>query len=828
MIRESFNTNWTFYKEENQKEKKITGPISLPHDAMLLEKRDPKARNGFNTGYFPGGIYHYSKVFFAPNEYLNKHVLFEFEAVYMNSQVYLNGQLVGGRPYGYSNFYVAADEYLKYGQENKIEVVVHNENEPNSRWYSGSGIYRNVKILVGSQLHIVPDGVKITTKEIHERRAVLEVSTTVANHGKDAREVRLQTEFYRKNREVVTADEVHIAVNAGEITQMVRTIYIDNPVLWSVAQPNLYSCCTKILTGETVIDEDIETFGIRILGLDSKKGLRINDEAIKLRGGCMHHDNGVIGACTLEAAEDRRVRLMKESGFNAIRSAHNPMSKVMLDACDRHGMLVMDEFSDVWFRNKTNYDYSLYFREWWERDIQAMVDKDYNHPCVIMYSIGNEISETATPEGVEYSHKLAEKVRSLDPTRHVINSINGWLSYFTILGQKVNRKKQVGEITKPAVDENGKATSANINPVMNLMNKFMDLIVSLPGIDHCTKEAYAMVDIAGYNYMAGRYEKDGKRYPERVICGSETFPPEIAKNWRLVKKLPHVIGDFSWTGWDYLGEAGLCTWQYGKNQALFKPYPCILADSPMIDITGHRQTQSYMHEIVWGLRKEPYIAVQPVNHSGEKPSKSVWRGTNAIDSWTWDGCEGKRAVVEVYADADQVELFLNGKSLGKKPAGERHDFKAVFKTTYQPGELTAVSYTKDRKEIAQTSLKTASKQLQLNIHSETTKLKSDGADLAYVNIMLTDENGIVKPLADRRVTVQVEGAGKLMGFGSANPVTEESFTDDTHSTYQGRAIAVVRAGLMVGNIGITISTEGCETVVLVIPVEEPDFPTRSD
>jgi beta-galactosidase len=821
MIRESFNTNWFFRKVDNLNEKQVIEPITLPHDAMLQEKRDPKARNGYNTGYFPGGVYHYSKTFFAPEEYRNKNVTFEFEAVYMNSEVYINRQFAGGRPYGYSNFYIVADSLLKYGQDNEIEVIVHNENGPNSRWYSGSGIYRNVKILVGSLLHILPDGVKITMKDIQDQQALVEVATTIVNNNeKETRDIRIVTEFHGKNEEIAVAYEVIASVDAYETTTIRQTVSIQNPALWSVDSPNLYTCFTKIVDGEKVIDEDIETFGIRMLALDSKKGLSINGEVIKLRGGCMHHDNGVIGACTLETAEDRRVRLMKGSGFNAIRSAHNPMSKAMLDACDRHGMLVMDEFSDIWFRNKTKYDYAVYFRDWWEKDIRAMVDKDYNHPCVVLYSIGNEITETAFPEGVEFSRKLAEKVRLLDRSRFTINSINGWLNYFTVLGQKVNLKKKVEETKKPAVSEDEKTTSANINPLMNFLNKIIDFIVILPGVDHCTKESYATVDVAGYNYMAGRYEKDGKRYPERVICGSETFPPEITKNWRLVKKLPHVIGDFSWTGWDYLGEAGLCTWQYGKNQALFKPYPCILADSPMIDITGHRGTQSYIHQIVWGLRKEPFIAVQPVNHYGEKPSKSVWRGSNAIDSWTWNGYEGKGAVVEVYADGDKVELFLNGKSLGEKPAGDHHNFKAVFKTTYQPGELTAVSYAKDGKEIGYTTLKTASQHLHLHVHPEVSKLRADGADLAYVNIMLADENGIVKPLVDRKVTVHVEGAGLLMGFGSANPLTEESFMDAEHTTYRGRALAVVRAGLKAGIVKMTVSAGDCETKVLTIPVEE--------
>ena len=819
MIRESFNPDWYYYKEESRGEKRVIGPITLPHDAMLQEKRDPNTRNGFNTGYFPGGIYHYSKVFFAPEEYQTKNVRFEFEGVYMNSQVYLNGQLAGGRPYGYSNFYVEADRYLKYGQENDIEVVVHNENSPNSRWYTGSGIYRNVNILVGGHLHILPDGVKLTTRDVENNHAIVEIATRLHNDLNEPKDIRLVAEFHNQQGEITAFGDVTATIGPSGSTIIRQTVMFNNPALWSVEHPNLYSCHTKILVGDSVVDEDTVTSGIRTLALDSKNGLRINGETIKLRGGCLHHDNGIIGACTLEVAEDRRARLMKESGFNAIRSAHNPLSKALLDACDRHGILVMDEFSDVWFRHKTKYDYSNYFREWWERDIQAMVDKDYNHPCVIMYSIGNEITETATREGVEYNRKLADKVRALDSSRYVINCINGWLSYFSVLGQRLSKKKQVTEIEENAVNDSGITASAYINSIMNLANKFMDQIVSFPGIDRCTKEAYAEVDIAGYNYMAGRYQKDRKRYPERIICGSETFPPEIAKNWRLVKRLPYVIGDFSWTGWDYLGEAGLCSWQYGKNQALFKPYPSILADSPMIDITGLRQVQSYIHEIVWGLRKDPYIAVQPVNHFGEKSSKSVWRDTNAIDSWTWHGFEGRPAVVEVYADAAKVRLLLNGQTLGIKSAGDAHNFKASFKTVYQPGELTAVSYAKDGKEIGRSTLKTASHNLHLHVQSEVSVLRADGADLAYIHILLADENGILNPQADRLVTVQVEGAGALLGFGSANPLTEESFTNTTHSTYLGRALAVVRAGHQAGSVSVTVTAEGCDSKTLLIPVQ---------
>jgi beta-galactosidase len=819
VIRESFNADWYFYKEPGPANPIKTGPIILPHDAMLLEKRDPEVANSYNTGYFPGGVYHYSKAFTLPNNFKEKNIIFEFEGVYMNCEVYINGQYAGGRPYGYSNFYIFAENLLKESIENLIDVVVHNDEEPNSRWYSGSGIYRNVKIMIANRLHIAQDGVKITTREVQPHLADIAVLTRLINNHDETKRIVLRIELSGMDGNIVASGEEEVLLNAGETTTVTKSIEVEEPKLWSVVEPNLYTCSTRIFDGGVVADEDIETFGIRTVELDATHGLRINGEGIKLRGGCIHHDNGLVGACALEGAEERRVRILKASGFNAIRSAHNPLSKGMLEACDRYGMLVMDEFADIWLRSKTRHDYSRFFTEWWERDIQAMVDKDYNHPCVIIYSIGNEIAETAIPEGVKYSRKLVEKIKSLDSSRFVINSINGWLSYFTVTQERLSRIKKPVTFNAALSDNQDKNIGAMITPFMMLINKFMDRIVSLPGIDRCTREAYATVDIAGYNYMTGRYEKDGRKYPGRVICGSETFPADIAKNWRLVKKLPYLIGDFSWTAWDYLGEAGLCTWQYGGKNSLFKPFPCILADSAMIDITGHRQTQSYVHEIAWGLRKDPFIAVQPINHAGQKHSKSLWRSSNAIDSWTWHGYEGSKAVIEVYADAYQVELLVNGRSLGKKPAGDKQDFKAVYRTIYVPGELTAVSYDKNGDEIGRQTLKTGSRQLQLHLQPESPTLKADGAALSYISILIGDESGIVNPLADRMVTVQVEGPGTLQGFGSANPFTEESFMDNTHTSYLGRAVAVIRAGSESGNVRVSVSADGCDTKSVMLKVE---------
>ncbi len=801
MIRKTFNPGW-YVRKEGQPGPGL-GPLTLPHDAMIAEQRGPGVKNGHNSGYFPGGIYHYRKSFAVPPEWRTKTVFFEFEGVYMNSEVRLNGQLIGGRPSCYANFYVAAECHLRFGQENLLEVSAHNEREPNSRWYTGSGIYRNVNLLLGGRVHILPDGFKLTAREIQPERTLVEAALALANQGVESRTVRVAVDLRAPDGALAARQETGAILRPGESVGLRLALAVENPELWSPEQPSLYTCRVQVLAGEEAIDEAEETIGLRTLELDARRGLRINGRELKLRGACIHHDNGVIGSCTLEDAEERRVRILKASGFNAIRSAHNPLSRAMLAACDRLGMLVVDELTDVWLTPKTAQDGAQYFREWWQRDLEAMVAKDYNHPCVILYSTGNEIPGISTPEGLDWNRRLAEKVRELDATRFVIHSINGWHLLTAALAGK---SRSVGA----PEDDPRRATSGFTNPLMRLVNRFMDQVLALPWVDWGSREVFAALDVAGYNYMSGRYALDGKRYPQRVICGSESFPPEIARNWRRVKAMPHVIGDFSWTGWDYLGEAGLCTWQYGRNQAKYKPYPCLLADSAIIDITGHRQAQSYLHEIVWGLRQEPYLAVRPLNHAGEPLSKSVWRGTDAIPSWTWPGCESRRAEVEVYADAEEVELRLNDRTIGRKPAGERCGFKASFRVPYQPGELCAIAYGRDGQEIGRTVLRTAGPELRLHVQAERTAMSANGADLAYLNITLGDAEGIVNPLADRPVRVKVEGAGTLLGFGSANPLSTERFTDGEYTTYQGRALAVVRAGLEEGRVKITFSAQGCE------------------
>ncbi|MDQ8734267.1 glycoside hydrolase family 2 TIM barrel-domain containing protein [Paenibacillus sp. LHD-38] len=819
MLRKSFNEKWSFSKGTISFSLSRSAPemeITLPHDAMVLEERDQDCGNQHNTGYFPGGNYTYKKKWYAPKECENKNIVLEFEGVYMNAMVYINGDFAGKCPYGYSNFYVKANRFLKWGADNEIKVLVKNGAEPNSRWYTGSGIYRNVNMMIGELLHIKEDGVRITTPDIAEDQAVVETSTVVRYDGIATQKAYVLTEIKDADGSIVASDKTPLTIFSGESVTVRQRLYVQEPKLWSVDEPNLYYCYSKILVDDKVVDEDRNHFGIRKLQLDTQHGLRINGEVVKLRGACIHHDNGVIGACTLERAEERRVEILKEAGFNAIRSAHQPISKAMLDACDRLGMLVMDETFDMWNSCQTEYDYGLYFQEWWERDVQAMIDKDYNHPSVIMYSIGNEIREVATGDGASMNRQIAEKLRSLDGTRFITSSVNGWLCIMDRLGEIM--ASFAGE-NKEAAASAEQPDSNEINTVMTTLMGKMNQIVKHESVGAVTEEAFAAVDFAGYNYMNGRYEMDKELYPNRIICGTETMPNDIDINWRMTKANSHIIGDFVWTGWDYLGEAGIGKIDYtlDESKAIYGPYPWYVAYCGDIDIIGNRRPASYYREIVWGLRNEPYIAVQRPQHYNQKFMKSAWSWSDSISSWTWPGSEDNAVKVEVYSDAEEVELLLNGDSIGKAAVGEANRFKAIFDTVYMPGELTAVAYV-DGEETGRMVLKTAGTGLELKLENDRDELRASGADLAHIMISFTDENGVLQTAEDRKVSITVEGPGTLQGFGSANPKSQENFYDTERTTFDGKVLAVVRSIMEAGTITVTASAEGCAPKSIMIQV----------
>ena len=595
-----WNEDWKFWVDKDAfalvwnipKEAKT---VTLPHDAMLEQDACKDSRNGGNTGFRDGGVYQYVKMLKPGTADRNRTMMLKFEGIYMNAMVYVNGQMAAKCPYGYTGFYVPLNDFLQYGEENEIRVIVRNSAMTNSRWYSGGGIYRDVYLVTAEEAYIAPDGVQVTTETLFADSAVLRVATTLKNRSSRYRRLRLVTELIDRDGNLAASDEIPVTLFEGEERRITGRITVDAPKLWSENTPYLYEIRSTLYEGKEKIDEFADTVGIRTLSVDAKHGFCVNGVPVKFRGACIHHDSGILGAATFYDAEYRRIRILKEAGFNAIRMAHHPAAPVLLRACDELGMYVMDETFDMWQRCKSDNDYGLFFDEWWERDVESMVRSDYNHPSVVMYSLGNEIPEIGTDHGAKICHDISEKVKKLDPSRFTLASVNGVFAAGDAVPQIM------GEIV--AKEETAGKTQGNVNDFMTMMDTHMDEIVVHEKITKRIDRACANTDIAGYNYMTARYETDGRTRPNRVIVGSETYPPEIARNWALVEKYPHVIGDFTWTGWDYIGEAGVGVPAYQFGEGGFGAgFPCQLAYCGDIDITGYRRPASYYREIVFGLR----------------------------------------------------------------------------------------------------------------------------------------------------------------------------------------------------------------------------------
>jgi beta-galactosidase len=576
--RTRFNHGWNVRPKANALADMVGGDtpwtsVELPHDAMLGTTRDPSA--GAANGFFPGGSWEYAKSFRVPVEYPAERIFLEFEGVYRSALVFVNGSLAAHRPYGYSGFTARIDELVHLDEENTVRVEVTAGDD--SRWYSGAGIYRNVHLVVGDLVHVALDGLRVITPDVDEGRAVVEVSTVVENDSTGPATRTVAVEIAGPSGAVVARGEAPVTTWPGRPQTVRQRILVPAPERWSADSPSLYSCAVVLRDGTVDGDRASTIFGIRSLQLDAERGLRINDEPVKLRGACVHHDNGVLGAVTIERAEERRVELLKAAGFNALRSAHNPMSVAMLDACDRIGMLVMDEAFDTWTEPKTTNDYARSFGEWWKEDLGAMVTKDFNHPSVILYSIGNEVQEVGRPDGARRGREMADYVRGLDPTRFVTNAINPVLACGSDL--------QAAPDAPPFPD-------VGVNALMTIMQEYLPRLLQSAVVGERLEESFAALDVAGYNYLETRYEMDGERYPHRIIVGTETMPPLIGRHWRLVRDNPHVIGDFTWTGWDYLGEAGIGRIVRGMaahtGEGLLADYPWLTAGTGDLDITGFR------------------------------------------------------------------------------------------------------------------------------------------------------------------------------------------------------------------------------------------------
>lgn len=774
-------------------------PVTLPHDAMLSEPRTQESTGEGNIGWYIGGDYEYTRNFFVPEEYKGKKVLIEFEGIYHNGEVYINGKKAAYRPYGYTNFYVDTEGFFQYGKENEIKVIARNADQPNSRWYSGTGIYRPAYLYVGEEKHIPVNGVRIRTLSYDPAR--IEVVVKTSSPG----EVSLEIEF-EGNKVLAVKGESTKENGQIEAYQTIFQLDVPNAKLWDTEHPNLYTC--KAIFGE---DEVTETFGIRELIWNPQVGMTINGERVILRGACFHHDNGVLGACTYPEAEERKMRILKENGYNAVRSAHYPCSKALLDACDRVGMLMMDEYVDVWYIHKTKYDYAGQLADWWKQDLKDMVDKDYNHPSVIMYSTGNEVAETAQEKGIALTGDMTNYLHSLDSTRPVTCGINIFFNFLSSIGLGVYSDDKAEKTAASKPEKKKKPVGSEFYNTLACLvgDYFMKCGATLYPCDLRTKDAYANMDIAGYNYGIFRYKHDLKKYPNRLILGSETFCKDAYSFWEIAKKNKRIIGDFVWAGWDYIGEVGDGAAEY-SDYKFEDPATRMTGGNGRIDLNGKPRAEAAYTRVAFERETGPFIAVDPV-YQKEKLRRTGWQLTKALESWAWDGCNGETAKVEVYARAAQVELFINGKSVGKKKVKK---CRANFNTTYQNGEITAVSYDENGREINRYSLCTAGKETVLQVRPEEKTVKPEG--LAFIQLQYTDNKGIWKPMEKHNIKVTVEN-GVLKGLGSPAPYVKGNYTDHTVATYYGEAMAVVQADGN-GPVKVTVADEE-RFYVVEIPCE---------
>lgn len=727
---------------------------------------DPgQSEGGPSTGHVVGGIGWYRKHFTVHEP--NKRVSVRFDGVYMNADFWINGHPLGEHPYGYTSFEFDLTDYLKpAGEENVLAVRVHNEGK-NSRWYSGSGIYRHVWLTLRDAVHIPTWGVFVTTPEVSRDRALVNVAVDVRNAAASPTQALVRVRVRDANGRVVGRGEASLDLPANELRSIEQSIDVASPKLWSTESPNLYSAEVTIAAAGAAADRVSTNFGIRKIEVDAEHGFRLNGEPLLLKGGCVHHDNGPLGAAAIDRAEERRVELLKANGFNAIRTSHNPPSPAFLDACDRLGMLVIDEAFDQWQQPKNGQDYHLYFNDWAQRDIASMVRRDRNHPSVVIWSIGNEIPEQFRDEAT--AKRLREAVLSHDPTRPVTLAVcNDW-----------------GTVTR--------------------------------NWDTLSDPAFLHLDVAGYNYLPNKYESDHARYPDRIIVGTESYPRDALNYWSLVEKHPYVIGDFVWTAMDYLGEAGIGhSVLSDQADSFFMPWPWVNAWCGDLDICGFKKPQSFYRDVVW-RRSEIELAVHTPIPAGLSERVSVWGWPDESQCWNWSGQEGTPLQVSVYSRCEAVRLELNGTVIGEKPVSEATKLTAVFEVPYAPGELQAFGL-KDGKVAAQTTLRTTGEPKKLKLTADRARIRADRSDLSYVAVEVVDTNGQRVPDAEISVRFSVTGVGELAAQGSGVPNQPASFQAPVCKTFEGRCLAILRPTGGSGEILLRAEADGLETESITVKV----------
>lgn len=775
--------------------------VNLPHDGMIGTKVSPDAPAKYDMGYFAGDLTNYTKYVMIPKEWEEESVGLCIDGAMMHATIDVNGSKVGAQHYGYAPFYVDLTDYVTFGEENRITININTSTWQNSRWYTGSGLYRGVKLCHAPKVHIANDGIYLYTKEVQSGQAFIEAQVDVENATCKNRLVEVTVQMTEEgcDRPAKVTKRV-IQVNARTTATARMAFVVENAKIWDVDSPNLYVAKATVKDmGEyrthfipderETVDEAEVLFGVRTITADAVRGLQINGKTVKLKGGCVHHDNGLLGTVTLYETEARKVRKLKEVGFNAIRTAHNPPSAALIEACDREGLYVFDEAFDAWGMAKRAGDYSQYFDLCWEQDLTAFIRRDRSHPCVILWSTGNEIPERGgLNNGYTMATALAEKIRSLDGSRPISNGVcSMWSGLDDQLAKDKNQAQNAAEDPESCMWE--KVTEPFTNGL----------------------------DIVGYNYYEDGYEKDHEMFPDRVMLGSENFPLEIGFRWPLVERLPYVIGDFTWTAWDYLGEAGIGKTLYLEQDDPLvpqgawmimppstSPYPWRTANDADFDITGIMLPQGQYRSVVWGSEKT-YVYSKHPDTFGKVEKSSMWGFPYVYKNWNYAGFENSPVELVVYSNADEVEVLVNGKSLGRKKVSTERPWPntANFETVYEPGEVVAISY-KNGEEVSRDCLITTKEAADIAVTPEKAVMKADGHDLIYVNIEVIDEDGRVVPDAALSMKASVQGAAELAGFGSGNPMTEEDYTDDLATSYRGHAQAILRSGYESGEVILKI------------------------
>jgi len=774
-----FDNDWLFYRggalgaENPQFNDSKWRKVDLPHDWSIEDLPgthspfSPDAISQVGGGFTTGGTGWYRKQFTVPAEKKGRRFIIQFDGVYMNPTVFINGENIGEHPYGYTAFWYDITDKIKFGKKNIIAVEVKNEGQ-NSRWYSGSGIYRHVWLRETDPVHIEQWGTAITTPKISEASAIVNIKTKVLNEdGYDLR-VTLITRILDENGVKAGKTQKDEDIKMGAFAVIDQDAAISKPQLWSCETPVLYTAISEIYADGHLLDQEKSVFGIRKISFDTENGFQLNGKTVKLKGGCFHNDNGPLGARQYDRAEERKAELLKASGYNAVRCSHNPPSPAFLAACDRLGMLVMDEAFDCWRQGKNAYDYHLYFDQWWQKDVESMVMHDCNHPSVIIWSIGNEIPERATPEGAETAKMLAAFIKKLDDTRPVTAAVND-----------------------PREDKDA---------------------------------FFSALDISGYNYAVYSYGDrksdyiiDHARMPQRIMVGTESYPWEAFGSWMEVTDHPYLIGDFVWTAWDYIGEASIGWRGYPQNAGF---YPWNLAFCGDIDICGWKRPQSYYRDALWKANQLSVFATPPKLSFPVNPDKAEWSKWNwrdAVASWNWKGYEDKSIAVNVYSSCNEVELFLNGRSLGKKQTNRTTRFEAAWDVPYRPGKLVAIGYDGDKK-VNTAVLNTARAPAIIRLSADRNQLQANNQDLIYVTVELTDKSGNLNPDAENLLHFNISGPATIVGAGNANPQSLESSQLPQRKAWRGKCLVIIKSASKRGNITLKVSAAGLQERILVLNV----------